>query len=158
MKIFSLYFAILLIFTSCKSTKTVSAELSKEELAILGKQFQEMHSIRLLQLEKGNVDKAVQCFADDAYLMDIGALAKGKDSIRHHLETVLMSMSLNETNNVQEGVEISGNIGYDYGSTTMRLDFEFTGQSINVRSKYVSIWKKLKSGKWKISKLIFNQN
>ena len=153
-----LIFAILSIFSSCQTTTSTSSVLSKEEVAALGKKFQKMHAERLIQLEKGNVDKAVACFADDAYLMDIGALAKSRDSIRHHLEAVLSSMSLNETNNVQEGVEISGNLGYDYGSTTMRLDFEYTGQSINVQSKYISIWKKNKSGQWKISKLIFNQN
>lgn len=145
---------ISLSFAACQSTGNLA--LSQDQVKTLGAQFQKMHVERLLQLSKGNVDKAVECYTEDAYLMDIGATAKGRGVIREHLAAVLTTMSINEPVNTQEGLEVSGNLAYDYGSTSMRLDF-ITGETMVVHSKYIAIWKKNEKGQWLISKLIFNQ-
>lgn len=143
-----------LSFAACQSTGNLA--LSQDQVKTLGEQFQKMHTERLVQLSKNNVAKAVECYAEDAYLMDIGATAKGRENIHKHLTAVLSTMTINEPVNTQEGVEISGNLAYDYGSTSMRLDF-ITGESMVVHSKYIAIWKKNDKNVWQISKLIFNQ-
>ena len=66
-------------------------------------------------------------------------------------------MHIKNTKNEQKEVEICGNLAYDYGTTSMDLHYIFTDNVESVKSKYIAIWKKNKVGKWKIIKLIFNQ-
>ena len=143
----------LLVLNTIQAQKNINSP----KIQKLASTFQKMHNERLINLEKGDVEAAIKCFAEDAMLMDIGVGAKGIASIREHLNAVLSSMSLHHTENTQEGLEVSGNLAYDYGTTIMELKYKLNDITQKVASKYIAIWKKSK-GQWRISKLIFNQD
>lgn len=144
----------LCLFSSCVSVDNVKQERTEEELKAY---FGNQHLLRLQALEANNVEKALACYAEDAALFDIGATAIGKNKIRNHLLQVLQSMELKKTKNVQKEVEVSGDLAYDYGTTSMELHYLFDGHVEEVKSKYIAIWRKQTDGEWKIVKLIFNQ-
>ena len=146
---------IALTVASCQ--QNIKANSSNES-AVVGAFFQAEHSKRLAALEERSVADAIACFADDAYLMDIGATAQGIENIQEHVEKVLNNMTISLPRNTQEGFEIEKNLAYDFGTTIMTLDFGMPEiEPMEVKSKYVCIWKKNSKGTWKISKLIFNQ-
>ena len=147
-------FLSIIFLASCSTTAT----LTNDQFNSLKQLFARGHSNRLLYLEKENIEKSISCYADDAYLFDIGATIKGKEQIKKHLKIVLNSMQLRNTKNVQLECEVSGDLAYDYGYTTMDLHYTFTGMTEQVRSKYIAVWRRQESGDWKIIKLIFNQD
>lgn len=145
------------VFTVTACQQKIKTSSSNENTA-LGVFFQEQHSGRLAALEERDVAGAIACFAADAYLMDIGATAQGVENIREHVEKVLSNMTISKPQNKQEGFEVEQHLAYDFGTTTMTLDFGMPEiEPTEVKSKYVCIWKKNSEGVWKISKLIFNQ-
>lgn len=137
---------------------TSSTALTVDQRTELKNFFARSHSDRLLYLEKEDIEHSISCYAEDAYLFDIGSTIKGRDQIKKHLSIVLNSMELRRTKNVQLECEISGDLAYDYGYTTMDLYYTFTGLTEQVKSKYIAVWRRQDSGDWKIIKLIFNQD
>jgi len=150
-------YGLLFLVIGCCACQT-TATLSAEDIKNLSNEFAIAHTNRLNYLEEGDIASAVDCYADSAYLFDIGVTVMGKHAIKKHLDKVLASMKLKHTKNVQKEVEISGNLAYDYGTTSMELHYEITQTVERVKSKYIAIWKKQENGDWKIIKLIFNQD
>jgi ketosteroid isomerase-like protein len=144
----------LTVFGSCLSIDNAKKERTEEELKGY---FAGQHLARLEALENNDIEKALDSYAEDAALFDIGATAIGKNNIRAHLLQVLESMELKNTKNIQKEVEVSGDLAYDYGITSMELHYLFDGKMEEVQSKYIAIWRKKGDNDWKIVKLIFNQ-
>lgn len=100
--------------------------------------------------EAKDLDKAVSYYADDAvFLVDKGALVKGKDAIRMVWKDVLAptAPTLSFTTTFVE-VARSGDIAYEYGTA------EFTskdkkGKPVVEKAKYATVWKKQPNGAWK---------
>ena len=137
--------------------QTSAQTLDAGTVAKLSEYFAQEHRNRLKALENGNIPAAVTAYADDAYLLEIGAALKVKEAISKHLDMILTSMEIKNTKNEQKEVNISGDLAYDYGTTTMDLHYTFNEAVQSVKSKYIAIWKKNEAGDWKIIKLIFNQ-
>ena len=97
-----------------------------------------------------DLDKAASYYAEDAvFLVDKGALVKGKNSIRMVWKDILAPTApvLTFTTSFVE-VARSGDIGYEYGTA------EFTtankkGKPTVEKGKYVTVWKKQPEGSWK---------
>ncbi len=89
-----------------------------------------------------DLDKAASYYAEDAvFLVDKGALVKGKNSIPPTAPVLTFTTSFVE-------VARSGDIGYEYGTA------EFTtankkGKPTVEKGKYVTVWKKQPEGSWK---------
>lgn len=97
-----------------------------------------------------DLDKAASYYAEDAvFLVDKGALVKGKNSIRMVWKDILAptAPTLTFTTTFVE-VARSGDIGYEYGTA------EFTttnkkGKPTVEKAKYATVWKKQADGSWK---------
>jgi len=97
-----------------------------------------------------DLDKAASYYAEDSvFLVDKGALVKGKNSIRMVWKDILAPTApvLSFTTSFVE-VARSGDIGYEYGTA------EFTtankkGKPTVEKAKYVTVWKKQPDGSWK---------
>lgn len=97
-----------------------------------------------------DLDKAASYYAEDAvFLVDKGALVKGKNSIRMVWKDILAPTApvLSFTTSFVE-VARSGDIGYEYGMA------EFTttnkkGKPTVEKAKYATVWKKQADGSWK---------
>lgn len=97
-----------------------------------------------------DLDKAASYYAEDAvFLVDKGALVKGRNSIRMVWKDVLAptAPALSFTTSFVE-VARSGDIGYEYGTA------EFTttdkkGKPTVEKAKYATVWKKQPDGSWK---------
>jgi uncharacterized protein (TIGR02246 family) len=95
-------------------------------------------------------DKAASYYSEDAvFLVDKGALVKGKNSIRMVWKDILAptAPALTFTTSFVE-VARSGDIGYEYGTA------EFTtankkGKPTVEKGKYATVWKKQADGSWK---------
>ncbi len=153
---FVYYGSLIFCFSSCYPVQEVK-ERSDQQTKELAEYFAKVHTQRLLALEKEDVETFIAFYTEEAALFDIGATAIGKKNIRQHVQNVLSSMSIKNTKNVQKEVEISGDLAYDYGTTSMELHYIYDGHIEEVTSKYVAIWHRQSDGKWKIVKLIFNQ-
>ena len=97
-----------------------------------------------------DLDKAASYYADNAvFLVDKGALVKGKNSIRLVWKDILAPTApalAFQTTFVE--VARSGDIAYEYGTA------EFTttskkGKPAVEKAKYVTVWKKQPDGSWK---------
>jgi uncharacterized protein (TIGR02246 family) len=100
--------------------------------------------------EAKDLEKSVSYYADDAvFLVDKGALVKGKDAIRMAWKDVLAPDAPKLTfSTIFVEVARSGDIGYEYGTA------EFTstdkkGKPVVEKAKYATVWKKQPDGTWK---------
>ena len=100
--------------------------------------------------EARDLEKAVSYYADDAvFLVDKGALVKGKDAIRMVWKDILAPNAPKLTfSAIFVEVARSGDIGYEYGTA------EFTsadkkGKPVVEQAKYATVWKKQPNGTWK---------
>jgi uncharacterized protein (TIGR02246 family) len=97
-----------------------------------------------------DLDKAVSYYAEDAvFLVDKGALVKGKNSIRMAWKDLLAPEAPTltfETSFVE--VARSGDIGYEYGTYELTTPNK-KGQPKVEKGKYATVWKKQADGSWK---------
>jgi len=106
-----------------------------------------------------DVDKAVSFYADDAMQFhDKGPLAKGKAEIRAGWEQLEAEPGAS-LSYALTGVEVarSGDLAYEYGT----YDFaskDKKGKTIDVKGKYVTVWKKQADGSWKVAADISNED
>ena len=106
-----------------------------------------------------DVDKAVSFYADDGMQFhDKGPLAKGKAEIRAGWEQLEAEPGAS-LSYALTGVEVarSGDLAYEYGT----YDFaskDKKGKTIDVKGKYVTVWKKQADGSWKVAADISNED
>jgi uncharacterized protein (TIGR02246 family) len=95
-------------------------------------------------------DKAASYYSEDAvFLVDKGALVKGKNSIRMVWKDILApsAPALSFTTTVVE-VARSGDIAYEYGTAEFTTAY-MKGKPSVEKAKYVTVWKKQPNGSWK---------
>jgi len=97
-----------------------------------------------------DLDKAVSYYADDAvFLVDKGALVKGKDSIRLAWKDLIgpTAPTLTFATTFVE-VARSGDIAYEYGTYELTTTDKKGKPSVE-KGKYATVWKKQPGGAWK---------
>jgi len=97
-----------------------------------------------------DLDKAASYYAEDAvFLVDKGALVKGKNSIRMVWKDILApsAPALSFTTTFVE-VARSGDIGYEYGTAEFTTTNKKRKPTVE-KAKYATVWKKQADGSWK---------
>jgi uncharacterized protein (TIGR02246 family) len=105
-----------------------------------------------------DLDKTLSYYSEDAiYMVNDGALVRGKDSLRMAWQPELASPGTTltwETTSVE--VARSGDIAYEYGTYTQVTE-EKKGKPKEEKGKYVAVWKKQRDGSWKVAVDIDNK-
>jgi uncharacterized protein (TIGR02246 family) len=97
-----------------------------------------------------DLDKSVSYYADDAvFLVDRGALVRGKDAIRLAWKDLVAPTGPTLTF-ATTFVEVarSGDIGYEYGTYELTTT-DKKGKPNVEKGKYATVWKKQPDGTWK---------
>ncbi|HXZ11657.1 MAG TPA: SgcJ/EcaC family oxidoreductase [Candidatus Sulfotelmatobacter sp.] len=100
--------------------------------------------------EAKDLEKSVSYYADDAvFLVDKGALVKGKDAIRLAWKDALApeAPTLTFATTYVE-VARSGDIGYEYGTYDLTTPSKKGPPKVD-KGKYATVWKKQADGNWK---------
>ncbi len=97
----------------------------------------------------GELDKLIEAYADDAvYMPPHHAAVHGRQAIHEYLRG---PMQHGVTDLVYEVTFIrhSGDLAYDVGRYTMTVPQKDGGKRAD-RGKYLTVWKRLNTGTWKI--------
>jgi uncharacterized protein (TIGR02246 family) len=135
---------LLLVVTiiSCNQ-QTVDTKSEGEKVMKLSKEWSEVAS-------KGDVEKTVSYWADDAFVMSAGhSPLNGKAAIRKMVEESYKIPGFRISWDPQS-VEVSESGDMAYIIENSEVSFtDSTGQQVTLKNKAVSIWRKQSDGSWK---------
>ena len=109
----------------------------------------------------GDADRVVSVFAAEFTDNSDGRPSRyGKDApakLRRYLEDLFAEYTTH-LNIIMAAIVISGDLAYDYGWHEITLTPRSGGEPILVRKRYLELWRKQKSGEWRIIRYIDNND
>jgi ketosteroid isomerase-like protein len=106
-----------------------------------------------------DLDRLVAACAEDGSVLASNApIATGHDAIRKVFAEFFQLPGFKaEWHPTNVEVAKSGELGYTSGTYTLSFN-DPSGNPINDRGKYVTVWRKRKDGAWKVVRDIFNSD
>lgn len=109
----------------------------------------------------GNPDRVLSVFAPEFTDNSDGRPSRyGKDApikLRRYLEQLFADYDTHMTI-IMAAIVISGDLAYDYGWHELTLTPRKEGPSRLIRKRYLELWKRQKSGEWRIIRYIDNDD
>jgi len=109
-------------------------------------------------LRRGDVDSAMDGFADDIVLIPAGhPIIKGKGQVRLFYKTQLEKVDLQDFAPAMDELVVSGDWAFSRGNSIVVVRLKGHDDNIKVVNRGMEIWKKLPNGSWKVARGIGNQ-
>jgi len=107
-----------------------------------------------------DVDKAVAGYADNATVLDPNLAAiTGRENFRANLKPFFADKNFAiHWDAAKVDVAQSGELGYTQGTLTYTITDPSTGQPFTDRAKYLTVWKKLADGSWRVVEDTYNSD
>jgi len=150
---FILAFVLCFVFLCCAPPQKEKLDLAQVRKAIeeQGKKFIEA----ALQ---GDATAAAALFTEDTFLLPPNSeLLRGKQATEAFWQAAWTQMKVTEFDITIEGLNGSGDVVYEVGNYTLKLQLEGQG-NFEEKGKYVLIWKKMADGTWKRHVDIWNSD
>jgi len=134
---------LVLTIVSCNQEKTIDSKAEGEKVMNISREWSEVAA-------KGDVEKTLSYWADDAFVMSAGhAPLNGKSAIRKMVEDSYEIPGFRISWDPQR-VEVSesGDMAYIIENSAVSFT-DSTGKQVTLKNKAVSIWRKQPDGSWK---------
>ncbi len=127
------------------------ATLDKQEVDRIAREF-------AAAFNRGDMATVASFYAENAKVMPPGSeVVQGRQAIEQFWRGAQEQMGVKEvTLNVQE-VEASGDIAYEVGTATLKIEPP-GGQATTAPFKYLVAWKRQADGAWRLAVDIWNSN
>lgn len=113
----------------------------------------------LNSLKEGDVDAAMNGFADDVILVPQGhPVVRGKDQVRLFYKTQLETYDLRDFAPALEELVVSGDWAFSRGTSIVVVNPKGHDDTIKVINRGMEIWMRQPDGTWKLSRGIGNQS
>ena len=105
----------------------------------------------------GEFDAVVEFYDEQVIWMPVNAPAvAGRGAVRAAIDE-LAALGTPEILIVSDEIIVSGDIAFDRGNYRMTITPE-DGDPTESSNKYLSVWRKLPDGSWKIARIMFSSN
>ena len=125
--------------------------LVKQEVDRINREF-------VAAFNRGDMATVASCYAEDAKVMPPGSeVVQGRQAIEQFWRGVQEQMGVKEVTLDSQEVEASGDIAYEVGAATLKIEPP-GGQATTVPIKYLVAWKRQADGAWRLAVDIWNNN
>ena len=130
----------------------------KLDLAQVRKAIEEQEHKFVEAALQGDATAAAALFTEDTFLLPPNSeMIQGKQATEAFWQAAWAQMKITEFDITTEDLYGSGDVVYDVGSYTLKLQLEGQG-NFEEKGKYVLIWKKMADGTWKRHVDIWNSS
>jgi len=106
---------------------------------------------------RGDAAGVAANYTEDALVLPPGApMVRGRQAIEQFWQSI-MGMGVCEVDLRTQEVEASGDLAYEIGAATLKIQSE-SGPPTTDTVKYVVVWKRRASGPWQLAADIWNSN
>jgi uncharacterized protein (TIGR02246 family) len=127
------------------------ATLDKQEVERIDREFE-------TAFKRGDMATVASLYAEDARVMPPGSeMVQGRQAIEQFWRGAQEQMGVKEITLTILEVATSGNIGYEVGTATLKIE-PSGGQATTAPVKYLVAWKRQADGAWRLAVDIWNSN
>ena len=125
--------------------------MKQPDTAGFKKTVDEFNTVSMESMTSNNTEKVMTYYAENAVSLPPNMEAvKGKEAIEKWMKQMSQSgMKVTKATFETAGFEVSGTIGYEYGTYDMSMEMPGTG-SMSDKGNYMSVWTQQQDGSWKI--------